>query len=77
MTLLSPHNTGNESNHGLQISLVNDELFRVMNDTDTLGFIYRAGSVFVSLRGADVAQAVEVGQSLTLDRAIDYVQHAA
>jgi hypothetical protein len=36
-----------------------------------MGYIHQAGRVFVALAGSDVHHAVEVGQSLSLPRALE------
>jgi hypothetical protein len=36
-----------------------------------MGYIHQAGRVFVSLAGRDLHRAVEVGQSLSLPRAVE------
>ena len=57
-----------------EIALVGDDLYGVLSETDTLGFVYKVGNVFVSLAGRDFGRAVEVGQSLDWDRAVALVQ---
>ena len=56
-----------------QITLVGDDLYGVLSDTTTLGFIYKVDKVFVALSGPDFGRAVEVGQSLDWDRAVALV----
>ena len=58
------------------VMLVNDEYYAVRWRTATLGYVYRAGNVFVALEGAHFPHAVEVGQSLSLDDAIATVERA-
>ena len=60
-----------------EIALVGDDLYSVLSETDTLGFVYKVGNVFVSLSGRDFGRAVEVGQSLDWDRAVALVQHGS
>jgi len=55
------------------IALVGDDLYSVMTETDTLGYIHRVGNVYVALCGSDIHHAVEVGQSLSWDQAIEIV----
>lgn len=55
------------------ISLVGDDLYCVLSERDTLGFVHRVGNVFVALSGDNLGHAVEVGQSLSWDRAVDMV----
>lgn len=56
------------------VKLVNDEYYAVRCRTATLGYVYRAGNVFVALEGAHFPHAVEIGQSLSLDDAIATVE---
>ena len=55
------------------ISLVGDDMYCVLSETDTLGFVHRVGNVFVALSGDNLGHAVEVGQSHSWDRAIEMV----
>ena len=55
------------------ISLVGDDLYCVLSETDTLGFVHRVGNVYVALSGDNLGHAVEVGQSLLWDVAIEMV----
>jgi hypothetical protein len=64
---------------GLQprdISLVDDDLYAVLDSIDPIGFVHKAGNVFVSLSGTDTSRAVEVGQSLSWDVAVAMVRGA-
>ena len=70
MTLLTP-------TPAPQIALVGDDLYRVLGETETLGFVYKVGNVFVALSGTDFGRAVEVGQSLDWNRALELVQHGS
>jgi hypothetical protein len=54
--------------------MVSDDLFSLLTDTETLGFVHRVGNVYVALHGPDFHRAVEVGQSLSFDRAVELVQ---
>ncbi|MGV8884731.1 MAG: hypothetical protein ACOH1T_03965 [Microbacteriaceae bacterium] len=56
-----------------EVSLVGDGLHSVLSDNDTLGFVHKVGNVYVALCGSEVNHAVEVGQSLSFDRAIELV----
>ena len=69
MTLLSPIAAP-------QIALIGDDLYSVLSDTETLGFIYKVDTVFVALSGSDFGRAVEVGQTLLWDRAVELVRNA-
>ena len=55
------------------IALVGDNLYCVLSETDTLGFVQRVGNVFVALSGDNLGHAVEVGQSLSWDQAVEMV----
>ena len=55
------------------VRLVNDEYYAVRRGSAVMGYVYRADNVFVALEGAHFAHAVEVGQSLSLDDAIETV----
>jgi hypothetical protein len=55
------------------VALIGDGIFSVLSETETLGFVHQVGQVYVSLVGSDLHHAVEVGQSLSWDRALEYV----
>ena len=55
------------------IALVGDDMYCVLSETDTLGFVHRVGNVFVALCGSELHHAVEVGQSLSFERAVELV----
>ncbi|TBN57165.1 hypothetical protein EYE40_06995 [Glaciihabitans arcticus] len=57
-----------------EVALISDDLYSVLTDNDTLGYVHKVGPVFVALCGADLHHAVEVGQSLSLDRAVEMVR---
>jgi hypothetical protein len=59
-----------------EIALVSDDLYCVLSETDTLGFVHRVGNVFVALAGDNLGHAVEIGQTLSWDRAITMVRLA-
>jgi hypothetical protein len=71
MVLTSP-----SSHLAANIAVVGDDMYSVMSDTDTLGYVYKVGSIFVALHGHDFGHAVEVGQTLSWERAIDMVRSA-
>lgn len=56
------------------ISLIGDDLYCVLSETDTLGYIRQVGTVFVALCGDNVGHAVEVGQTLIWDDAVELVR---
>lgn len=55
------------------IALVRDDVYAVLDERETLGFVERVGSVYVALSGARQIKAVEVGQSLSWDVAVEMV----
>ena len=58
------------------IALVRDDVYAVLTDTRTMGFVERVGNVYVALHGIDLARAHEVGQSLSWDVAVAMVTSA-
>ncbi|WP_166873457.1 MULTISPECIES: hypothetical protein [unclassified Salinibacterium] len=52
------------------ITVIDDETWAVLSDRDTLGYVVKAGSVYVALKGPDRNHAVEVGQSLIFTDAV-------
>ena len=67
MSALAPFS----SSYPLAFSEVATSTWEVRQGATTMGFIHRAGQVFVSLSGGNINLAVEVGQSLTLARALE------
>jgi hypothetical protein len=63
--------------HGHSISLVSDDVYAVMNEANTLGYIHKVGTVYVALHGDVLSHAVEVGQSLDWDQAVVMVRSSA
>jgi hypothetical protein len=63
--------------HGSDIALVGEDMYSVLSQSTTLGFVYKVGNVFVALTGSDFGRAVEVGQSLSWDRAIEMVRNSS
>jgi hypothetical protein len=59
------------------IALVSDDVYGVMNDDTTLGYIHKVGPVYVALSGDVLSHAVEVGQSLNWDQAVSLVRSSA
>lgn len=55
------------------IALVRDDVYAVLDVRDTMGFVERVGSVYVALFGERQIKAVEVGQSLSWDVAVEMV----
>ena len=58
------------------ISLVSDDTYCVLSVDETMGYVHKAGNVFVANAGGDLAHAVEVGQSLSWDEAVAMVVRA-
>ncbi len=56
------------------IALVTDDVYSVMTERDTLGFVQRVGTVYVALSGDVLSHAVEIGQSLSWDQAVRMVR---
>ncbi|HEY5231766.1 MAG TPA: hypothetical protein VIJ11_12860 [Galbitalea sp.] len=56
------------------VALVTEDVYSVMTERETLGFVQRVGTVYVALSGDILSHAVEVGQSLSLDRAVRMVR---
>lgn len=81
MVLLSP--AARQSDHSDRdplmdsiIALVTDDVYSVMTDRETLGYVHKVGTVYVALSGDILSHAVEVGQSLSWERAIQMVRFA-
>ena len=60
----------------VSVARVSDDLFSVSTRAETLGYVRKVGNVFVALRGSIFHHAVEVGQSLSADRAVQFVHSA-
>ena len=71
MVLISP--AARDSRTDLTVALVTEDVYSVMTDRDTLGYVQKVGTVFVALSGDILSHAVEVGQALSLDRAVRFV----
>jgi hypothetical protein len=74
MVLISP--TARENSTDLTVALVTEDVYSVMTDRETLGFVHKVGTVFVALGGDILSHAVEVGQALSLDRAVRMVSNS-
>jgi hypothetical protein len=72
MVLLSPE--ARESRREPIIALVTDDVYSVMTERETLGFVHKVGNVYVALSGDVLSHAVEVGQSLSWDQAVHMVR---
>ncbi|WBU36973.1 hypothetical protein [Homoserinibacter sp. YIM 151385] len=55
----------------LRVAEVVPGTFRVDIDTHTIGYVVRAGRVYVTLEGRVYNTSVEIAQSLDLDAAVD------
>jgi hypothetical protein len=72
MVLISP--AARDSRTDLTVALVTEDVYSVMTDRDTLGYVQKVGTVFVALSGDILSHAVEVGQALSLERAVRMVR---
>ncbi|NEM91643.1 hypothetical protein [Galbitalea soli] len=72
MVLLSPKARDPRSEPN--IALVSDDVYSVMTDRETLGYVHRVGNVYVALRGDSLKHCVEVGQSLSWEHALSLVR---
>ena len=58
------------------IALLREDIYVILASSRTMGFVERVGNVFVALSGPDLARAVEVGQSLMWDNAVEMVRRS-
>ena len=58
------------------VAKISEELFSVLGPNDTVGFVHKVGPVYVALQGSEINHAVEVGQTLSWDRAVEIVRSA-
>ncbi|WP_213815016.1 hypothetical protein [Glaciihabitans sp. dw_435] len=72
MPLLPPQ--ARETHREPDIALVTDDVYSVMTDRETLGFIHKVGNVYVALSGDVLSHAVEIGQTLSWDKAVRMVR---
>jgi hypothetical protein len=56
------------------VALVTEDVYAVMTERETLGFVHKVGTVYVALRGDVLSHAVEIGQSLVWDKAVRMVR---
>jgi hypothetical protein len=56
---------------GVALADIGGSTHEVRAGSAIMGYIHQAGRVFVSLAGRDLHRAVEVGQSLSLPRALE------
>ncbi|GAB3605954.1 hypothetical protein GCM10027413_13630 [Conyzicola nivalis] len=75
MVLISPSRKP-ASDRAVSVAMIDDELFALLTPNETLGYVHKVGRVYVALRGADYNHAVEVGQTLSRERAIEIVRAA-
>jgi hypothetical protein len=57
------------AHHRVSVANMDDATWVVQLDQAILGYVHRAGTVYVALRGATLGLAVEVGQSVSRARA--------
>jgi hypothetical protein len=76
MVLISPSRKSSSPDANVSVAMINDELFALLTPTETLGYVHKVGAVFVALRGSDYSHAVEVGQTMSRERAIEIVRAA-
>jgi hypothetical protein len=72
-TMATSHSKTHETHSEPIIALVTDDVYSVMSERDTLGFIHKVGPVYVALSGDVLSHSVEVGQSLDWDQAVRLV----
>jgi hypothetical protein len=75
MVLISPSRR-TATDDAVSVAMINDELFALLTPSETLGYVHKVGRVYVAMRGADYNHAVEVGQTLSRERAIEIVRAA-
>jgi hypothetical protein len=81
MVLYTPHAHGSRPKAGTReprdssIALVTDDVYCILTDRETLGFVHKVGNVYVALSGDVLSHAVEIGQTLSWDRAVEMVRH--
>jgi hypothetical protein len=73
MTVLTPP-AARETLTDAIVALVTDDVYSVMTERETLGFVQKVGTVYVALSGDILSHAVEVGQALSLERAVRMVR---
>jgi hypothetical protein len=59
-----------------EISLLREDIYVVLSNEQTMGFVHKVGNVFVALSGEDLARACEVGQSLSWDESVAMVRRS-
>lgn len=72
MVLLSPE--ARESRREPNIALVTDDVYSVMTEYSTLGYVQKVGNVYVALSGDSLSHAIEIGQSHSWDQAVNMVR---
>jgi hypothetical protein len=72
MVLLSPD--AKRLAREADIAVVRDDVYSVLTERETLGFIHCVGNVYVALSGDILGSAVEVGQSLSWEQAVRMVR---
>lgn len=64
-----------EATRELRATRVTDDIYRVDDDDETIGYVLECGRVYVSLAGPVYNTAVEVAQSLDLATALRRLRH--
>jgi hypothetical protein len=59
-----------------EIALLREDIYVVLSEQQTMGFVHKVGNVFVALSGGDLGRACEVGQSLSWDEAVAMVRRS-
>jgi hypothetical protein len=72
MVLLNPE--ARDTRREPDIALVTEDVYSVMTDRNTLGYVHRVGNVYVALSGDMLSHAVEIGQSLSWEQAVHMVR---
>ncbi len=75
MTISETLDTGRRSRRSNEpsIALLGENIYVVLAADETMGFVEQVGPVYVALSGRDLGRAVEVGQSLSWDSAVQMV----
>ena len=55
------------------IALIRDDVYAVLDERETMGFVERVGNVYVAMFGGRQLKSIEVGQSLSWDVAVEMV----
>lgn len=69
----TPTARSRRQNEEPSIALVRDDVYAVLDAHTTMGFVERVANVYVAMAGDRQIKAVEVGQSLSWDVAVEMV----